>query len=248
MHFAKWQHPKENRTEIENAHIDAYRRLLQPGEFCIDIGAHSGDSTLPMAVAVGTSGLALAIEPNPFVYQVLEKNIRLNRHVANIESIMAAAADKESVMTFEYSDPGYCNGGRHENISALRHGHAYDLQVHCIDIEKELRQHYADWLPRLRFVKVDVEGFDLYVVKAMHGILSEFRPIVKVEVFKRTSADYRRQLLEFFEQLDYDVYRMEEEPLTRGPQLTQQNLDGWKHYDVLCFPRRRAALDNSAED
>ena len=237
MHFAKWQHPKEHRTGIESGYIDAYRQLLQPGDFCVDIGAHSGDSTLPMAVAVGTSGLALALEPNPYVYPVLEKNIRLNRHVANIESIMAAAADRDTVMTFEYSDSGFCNGGRHEGISALRHGHAYNLQVQCIDIEKELRQHYADRLPRLRLVKTDTEGFDLYVLKAMHGILSEFRPIVKAEVFKKTSSDYRQQLLELFEQLDYDVYRMEEEPLTRGPKLTQQNLAELKHYDILCFPR-----------
>jgi FkbM family methyltransferase len=246
MHFAKWQHPKEKRTEIECEHIDAYRRLLQAGDFCVDVGAHSGDSTLPMAIAVGTGGLVLAIEANPFVYHVLEKNIRLNRHVANIESIMAAALDSDKVMTFEYSDSGYCNGGRHEGISALRHGHAYKLQVHGIDIEKELRQHYADRLPRLRLVKVDTEGFDLYVVKAMRGILSEFRPIVKAEVFKKTSTEYRRQLLKYFEQLEYDVYRMDEEPVTRGPRLTQQNLSELKHYDVLCFPRQAADQGSSA--
>jgi hypothetical protein len=62
---------------------------------------------------------------------------------------------------------------------------------------------------------------------------------VKAEVFKKTSTDYRRQLLELFDQLDYDVYRMEAEPLTRGPLLTLQNLEELKHYDILCFPRQK---------
>ena len=60
---------------------------------------------------------------------------------------------------------------------------------------------------------------------------------MKAEVFKKTSTDYRRQLLELFDQLDYDVYRMEAEPLTRGPKLTEQNLEEQKHYDILCYPR-----------
>ncbi len=69
-----------------------------------------------MALAVGRSGCVLALEPNPFVYHVLEKNARANRSAANIIPMMAAATEKEGFMQFAYSDSGFCNGGRHEDI------------------------------------------------------------------------------------------------------------------------------------
>ena len=107
VHYAQWLHPRESKKSVEKKVVDAYSELLDEGDFCIDIGAHSGDSTLPMALAVGTSGCVLALEPNPYVYHVLEKNARANTHVANIKTLMAAAATEEGFMEFEYSDSGF---------------------------------------------------------------------------------------------------------------------------------------------
>lgn len=72
-----------------------------------------------MVIATGLKGLTIALEPNPFFYHVLEKNVRANRKIANIQTIMAAAAPKECFMQFEYSDAGFCNGGRPKGISVL---------------------------------------------------------------------------------------------------------------------------------
>lgn len=235
VHYAQWLHPKESRKSITVEMVDAYREILKEGDFCIDIGAHTGDSTLPMALAVDKSGCVLALEPNPFVYHVLEKNARANIHIANIKTMMAAAT-KEGFLEFEYSDSGFCNGGRHEGISPWNHGHAFKLEVFCVDIEKELHEDFSDLLPRLKFVKVDAEGYDLYVLRSMINILKTYRPIVKAEVFKKTDKKYRRELLSFFQDLDYSIYKIVEEPSKSGPRLTEENLEEWKHYDILCLP------------
>lgn len=150
--------------------------------------------------------------------------------------MMAAAATAEGFLQFEYSDSGFCNGGRHEGISALKHGHAYKLDVFCVDIEKELRENFSEMLPRLKFIKVDAEGYDLYVLRSMININKEYRPIVKAEVFKKTDRNYRHQLLSFFQNLDYTVHKIAEEPIKTGPRLTEENLEEWKHYDILCSP------------
>ena len=99
---------------------------FREGNFCIDIGAHTGNSTFPMALAGGNSGCALVLESNPFVYHVLEKNARANTHITNIKTMMAAANADEGFLKFEYSDSGFCNGGRHANISAFKHGHPFN--------------------------------------------------------------------------------------------------------------------------
>ena len=237
IRFACWLHPHhgEAKKTINTQMVAAHRAILKEGDFCIDIGAHMGDSTLPMALAAGTSGCALALEPNPHIYHVLEKNARANRHATNIKTMMAAAAAHEGFMKFEYSDAGFCNGGCHENIPTLRHGHLFKLDVFCVDLAKELRENYQDLLPRLKFIKVDAEGYDLYVLKSMHEIINYYKPVIKAEVFKNTGTQYRKELLSFLSGLGYQAYKIIDEPLSAGPAITEDNLNLWRHYDVLCI-------------
>jgi FkbM family methyltransferase len=167
---------------------------------------------------------------------VLEKNARANRHIANIITLLAAAGPEQGFLQFEYSDSGFCNGGRHESISAVHHGHAYTLSVFCVDLAAELQTHYQDELGRLKFIKVDAEGFDLYVLRALTEIIESYRPVVKAEVFKKTDKQYRCDLLELFESRQYAVYEIVEEPLKAGPRLTMDNLMRPVTYDIICLP------------
>ena len=246
VHFARWSHPHrdEAKKTVTMQMVDAYREILKEGDFCIDIGAHTGDSTLPMAVAAGVSGCTLALEPNPFVYHVLEKNARANSHVANIRTVMAAATTSEGFMQFEYADASFCNGGRHENIPAVKHGHPFMLEVFCIDLGRELHEDYPELLSQLKFIKVDAEGYDLYVLQSVHDIIDTYRPIVKAEVFKRTDTQYRKDMLSFFKELGYLVYKIIDEPIGAGPVLTEDNLNEWRHYDILCEPEESILPSN----
>lgn len=238
VRYAQWLHPKESTKILTQEMVDAYQKIVSDGDFCIDIGAHTGDSVLPMALAVGRSGCVLALEPNPFIYHVLEKNARMNSERTHIKTLMAAAATTPGFVSFEYSDAGFCNGGRHEGISFLEHGHAFNLDVFCVDLESELQEDYACFLPRLTFIKVDAEGYDLYVLKSISNLIKKYRPIIKAEIFKSTDDAYRREMLAFFQDLNYAVFKIEQEPLTVGAQITEHNLHAWKHYDVLCQPLR----------
>src|SRR5262245_27638099 len=71
VEFAQWLHPFDRPTVISQASVDGVRRFVQPGDFAIDIGAHSGDTTVPMALAAGSTGCTLALEPNPHVFKIL---------------------------------------------------------------------------------------------------------------------------------------------------------------------------------
>ena len=236
VRFPQWTHPAESTKVMTPRLVDAYRALISEGDFCVDIGAHSGDTALPMAVAAGRTGCVLALEPNPFVYPVLEKTRRANAHLTHIQTIMAAAAAEEGFMEFEYSDSGYCNGGRHHGISPFRHGHAFKLKVFAINLEAELRSDFAALLPRLRFIKVDAEGYDLEVLKSIEGVVREFRPVIKAEVFKKTDRAYREGMLEYFRGLDYSVKKIREDPLAEGADLTMESLGAGEHYDILARP------------
>ena len=191
----------------------------------------------PWRVAAGPSGVTLALEPNPFVYPVLEKNSRLNRTLATILPMLAAAMEQEGEIVFEYSDAGYCNGGCHGDIGVLKHGHTYPLSVHGINLSHELRHDFPDLLPKLKFIKIDAEGYDLHVIRSIADLIEEFRPYVKAEVFKGTSPAYRRELVSFFLERSYVPHRVAVEPCLAGEVLGPDDMMQWDHYDILCLPQ-----------
>ena len=88
----------------------------------------------------------------------------------------------------------------------------------------------------LKFIKVDTEGYDLFVLQSMKEIISQYRPVIKTEVFKQTDDQYRIRLLKFFEELKYSVFLIDEEPLGKGVPLSNSNINIKKHYDILALP------------
>jgi len=239
FHYARWLHPKEKESpkQFSFDEICSFREHISPGDFCIDIGAHTGDSAIPLALAAGPNGCVLALEPNPFVYHVLEKTARANYPELNIVTMMAAATEEDGPIQFEYSDSGYCNGGRHAGMSTLQHGHMFKLEVTGINLAHELETDFSLLLPKLKFIKIDTEGYDLYVIKSLSKILLKYRPYVKCEVFKKTSAEYRVKLFSFFLENNYEIHLVNGADTRKQQQLTLDDVDIQNHYDILCEPR-----------
>jgi FkbM family methyltransferase len=188
--FARWQHPAEGEKTIEVGILKVLQSFLKSGDFCIDIGAHSGDTTVPMALVVGKDGCVLALEPNKYVYATLEKNASLNKEKTNIIPLLAAATETNGTFYFQYSDPGFCNGGLHKGISLRKHRHHFKLQVNGIKLEEALRKDYSQWLPKIRYIKMDTEGYDLFVLKSIVGVIDEFHPYIRAEVYEHTTLEY----------------------------------------------------------
>jgi FkbM family methyltransferase len=237
VQYAQWLHPRESPKIIRQDVVDELRKFLSPGDVAIDIGAHTGDSTLPMALAVGPSGAVLALEPNPYVFPVLEENSRLNSSKTHIVPLMFAATPEDAELDFEYSDSGFCNGGLHEGISRWKHGHAFTLRVRGRNLAAVLARDYADLLPRIRYIKVDAEGYDATVLSTLTGVIAETRPFLRAEVFKATSAPQRERLFRMIADLDYAIHRLEDEAHYLGQRLEPRDLMNWSHYDIFCVPK-----------
>ncbi|HKX45959.1 MAG TPA: FkbM family methyltransferase, partial [Planctomycetota bacterium] len=229
-------HPSDRTGPVRPQALAELRRWLAPGDVAIDVGAHSGDTALPLALAVGPEGCVLALEPNPYVFPVLAKNAELNPGRTRIVALPFAAAEADGPLEFEYSDAGFCNGGRHRGIRALRHGHFFRLAVEGRDLERYLRREHAELVPRVRFVKIDAEGYDAAVVGALRGLLAEARPFLQTEVFKHTDARQRAAFHALLESLGYRVHRVESESRLQGEPLAAEDMTRWKHFDVFCVP------------
>jgi len=241
IEVARWLHPGAYRiaaVQVQAA-VDGLRRFLRAGDVAIDIGAHTGDTTIPIALAVGSSGVVLALEPNPYVFPVLERTAALNPDKTNIVPLNFAAMRTDGSYEFQYGEAGYCNGGFHEGMSKWLHGSAFTVQVQGRNLPAFLEETHADLIPRLRFIKVDAEGFDLAVLQTLERLIRSRRPYLQVEMFslRKSTPAYRRQLYDFLVGHGYAVHRMNGSENFLRELVTPANLMQWNVYDVFCVPK-----------
>lgn len=241
VEIAQWLHPGAYSVSAPaiQAVADQLRRFLRPGDVALDIGAHTGDTTIPIALAVGPSGVVLALEPNPYVFPVLERNAGLNPAKMRIMPLMFAAMREDGRYEFQYGEEGYCNGGFHEGMSKWVHGSAFTVDVEGRNVPAFLRRSHPELIPRLRFIKVDAEGFDLAILETLDDLIRGQRPFLQVEMFslRKSTPAYRRDLYDFLVGHGYAVHRMDSRDFL-GERITPENLMRWNVYDVFGVPAR----------
>lgn len=244
--FALWQHPSAKRRDqsgggvkLTQPMVDTLRAFLKPGDVAIDIGAHTGDSSIPIALAVGVKGAVFALEPNLYAYKVLLANSALNRTKTNIFPLNIAATPEDGSFDFEYSDPGFCNGGFHAGVDSWKHAHFFKLRVTGRNLARYLSKNFPEEARRVRYIKIDTEGFDRAVASSMRDVLVQQKPYLKTEMYKHTPESERRGYYRDLRELGYTLYKVEsEEEDYRARPLDEADVMKWSHYDVFAAPER----------
>ena len=237
VNYAQWNHPFEGEKEITQKQVDFFSELLKDGEFGIDIGAHTGDTTVPMALAAGAGGMVLGLEPNPFVFKILEVNAAQNKDKSNIKPVCYAATDEDGTFTFQYSDASFCNGGYLDHIESTNHKHNFTLDVKGKNLENVLRKEYAIELPKLSLIKVDAEGYDKEILKSLKGIIDEYKPNLLVECYKRLTETERDDLYNTIVDMGYDLYYID--GFKAGnvrEKLAKADMSNRKHFEMMAKP------------
>src|SRR2546423_2875025 len=242
IEVARWLRPGAYRVaplQLQAA-VDQLRRFLRAGDVAIDIGAHTGDTTLPIALAIGATGLVLGLEPNPYVFPVLERNASLNPAKTTILPLNFAAMRTDGFYEFQYGEEGYCNGGFHEGMSKWLHGSAFKVRVEGRNVQEFLVRQRPDLIPRLRFIKVDAEGFDWPILETLEDLVRSQRPFLQVEMFnlRKSPTAYRLGLYDFLVGHGYEGDWGGGNTNFLGDRITPEDLTPWEVYDGVCIPAR----------
>jgi FkbM family methyltransferase len=153
-------------------------KILKPDYVVFDIGANIGHHSLFFSTQVKQ---VYSFEPYPKVRSQLLKKIEIN-NIQNIQVISEGLSDKEQDL--EYFEPPSTNTGsgsfhrdhsrKNTSLGAIFHLSTGDNFVSINGIQ------------RLDFLKIDVEGFEYFVLKGLQASLQKFRPVVLLEYNDRT--------------------------------------------------------------
>ena len=238
LNWVEWLHPKSCRLTPAFEDLAVLKKFLKEGDFAIDVGAHIGDTTIPMALAVGRSGHVLALEPNKATFEILKLNALVNRHALQIEPLCAAAMEKDDTFEFHYNDPGLTNGGYQKNVSKWDHASFFAVKVQGIQLEKYIETHHQNWLNNLRYIKTDCEGYDYEVFKTLKNLMQKTRPVLRAEINRYLKEEQKNAFLTELMSMNYIV--MDWNTLLKENRIKPITLSDahkfQKTFDVLAVP------------
>lgn len=202
-------------------------KLVKSDFIVWDVGANIGYLTLNFA-RVCPQGCVYAFEPDSVSFDRLRQNINQNTF-SNISITQQALGARREVVTLYklyHNNPG----ANRILLSGKQRGYATEkVEVTTGDILMvQLNSH------RLDVLKIDVEGFELFVLKGAQGLVQKFRPILFVELAELNLNEHNLtsvMLIECIEKLDYDV-------IDARTMIPIDKSKSNHHTDVLCFPKK----------
>lgn len=156
--------------------ISAITGFLRPGDNVIDVGANIGFYTVPMGRRLREIGGALyAIEPFAPNLERLRENLAANDLLDTVSVIASAVGDRGGSVTLvpEPGEARTANTVAHE--AAPDAAGAVSLTTLDSIVERE-------GIRACRFMKIDVEGWELAALRGATGLLTTHRPVVEGEL------------------------------------------------------------------
>jgi FkbM family methyltransferase len=178
--------------------------LVQPGMVAVDIGANFGYHTFRMARSAGANGRVLAIEPTTWAYDKLQRNAALNPAIANIDYAKVGLSDTvvgETEIAFVSS----------YRLDGAQTSRPETVRLTTLDaLVEELH------LPRVDFIKLDVDGFEGRVLHGAERTLTQYRPVIFFELTPAAVATTGYEaiaLLRWLESLGYALQSEQRQPI-----------------------------------
>jgi FkbM family methyltransferase len=175
------------------------QHVVGKGDICVDIGAHLGYYTVEMSRLAGAAGKVIAIEPMPAFNEVLGKLLR-KKGLGNVELLQVALGGDG-----DYVEMGIPRVGNNKQFAYARVTSS-DAQYEYLEqvrVKNEQGDRLFSQLPRLDFIKCDVEGLEVKVFSSTMETLSRHRPILLVEL---VSKGERIKFFELLRPLGYEPY------------------------------------------
>ncbi|MDA9831714.1 FkbM family methyltransferase [Akkermansiaceae bacterium] len=185
--------------------VQTAERFLNENSNVWDVGANVGVFTFASA-SVAPQGTVVAIEADIWLASILRKSARLPSYrESDIRVISVAVSDNDGIAKFNVARRGRASNSLEEASGRSQAGGSREIQfVPTLKLDTLLSS-----MPKPDFIKIDVEGAELMVLKAATTIISEIRPVFYIEVGEEVSTE----IMSLFEIYDYIAVSLDGELL-----------------------------------
>ncbi len=173
-----------------------FRSLLREGDTVVDVGANVGTLTLTASRIVGPTGKVYSVEAHPRTHKYLVGNLRLN-DVKNVETFNVACGVETGTTIF--SD------------GALDDQNAVSTEGLRVPIRRLDDLVTATEMREIALLKVDVEGYEKFVLEGAHRLLPRVK-FIYFESYDRHFATFGYKLsdiVSLLKQFQFDLYHLD---------------------------------------
>jgi FkbM family methyltransferase len=190
---------------FETEEQDFINSTLKSGDIFVDIGANVGLFTLSAAKIVGNTGKVISFEPTPVTYERLGLNIAENSFM-NVDSRNKGLGHEIANLNLNISDNGFDAWNSFVITDSQKLKDSVTVEVSTLDLElAEIDK------SRITVVKIDVEGWEKFVLEGGKSFFINYSPIVLVEFTETNtlSAGYHvHEIFDLMVDYGYQWYRI----------------------------------------
>ena len=173
------------------------RKLINKGDFIIDIGANLGYYSVLFAELAGNKGRIFSVEPVKPYREVLKRNTKRFRNVEIIPFALGTENNKTVRMGIPDGNKYFSHGRTQVMDNEFESKFTFDVTI------MNPNQVFSS-LKKLEYIKCDIEGYEGIVIPEMLPVISKFLPVMQIE----TSGEAKEKITELLSELGYEVYNL----------------------------------------
>lgn len=200
-------------THDERYVVTKLLKIIKPEDICWDIGANIGFYTCLLASRVEETGAVVAFEPALRTCGYLSENVSLNQFT-NVTVVNKGLSDSVEQRHLYYTEAGLAEG-----TASLKYanGRAASERVTLDTIDNLIGE-----LPVPDFIKIDVEGYQLEVLRGGEHCLKTHAPLLMAELkdVGETNRATFHEIENYVADLGYQLYEIKKYSLRRCEKLS----------------------------
>lgn len=178
-------------------------KIIRPGFVCLDIGANLGYYSVALSRLAGSEGQVLAVEPIPAFQAIWQDNVKRSG-IRNLTLLPYALGGQNT--TVQMGTPER-DGLLHHGMTKVAASNPNEHYARTYDVPMRIPDDLLAHLPRLDFVKCDVEGFEFEVFRHMQATLRRFQPLIQTEL---NGLENRQAVVNLLAELGYKPFMLSE--------------------------------------
>jgi len=208
--------------------LDVMRNCLKAGDVFVDIGSSVGLMSITASFVVGEKGKVLSFEPDTKRYSDLLNSISINKRM-NIKTYnFGLGSEKKSIKLYKDRCSPSMIKGKDDALSEI-------VEIRTLDEVLKIEK-----VCKVDFVKIDVEGFEMEVLKGSKHLLSQSNaPMLCIECSRGTNKNVNlpETIFDFIKNINnYSVYQLTKTSSTISQlELISDKKSLHKNDNIYCF-------------